>query len=266
MNTPSLVEAALALAGQGIPSFPCSRTKAPTCPHGFKDATVDEIAVRDLWRRFPGQLIGIATGAASGLDALDIDSAKHPEAAAWLDTQMASLPPTRIHATGSGGRHLLFYHAPGLRSSTGRRDRGLGVPGLDVRADGGCLVWWPAVGLEVIQIGPVVAWPEWLLEGILRRPIAQQRPARPTPEAKITVTYAIAALRSAVIRVATAPYGCINDTLNRECWSLVRFVRQGQLNEQWVKDDLLVAARTAGETEPRALATISSALRSGGSV
>jgi hypothetical protein len=34
--------------------------------------------------------------------------------------------------------HFFFQHAPGLRCS-----RGLIAPGVDVRADGGYVIWWP---------------------------------------------------------------------------------------------------------------------------
>ena len=65
--------------------------------------------------------------------------------------------------TRSGGRHLLFNHALGLRCSAGRV-----APGVDVRADGGYVIWWPRAGLRVLSDAPVADWPGWLLE--LARP------------------------------------------------------------------------------------------------
>ncbi len=67
------VPAALALAGRGFAVFPCRPNKAPACPHGHLDATRDPAAVRDLWRRWPGDLIGSPTGTVNGFDVLDID-------------------------------------------------------------------------------------------------------------------------------------------------------------------------------------------------
>jgi hypothetical protein len=63
-----------------------------------------------------------------------------------------------MHQTPSGGHHLLFKHAPGLRCSTGRI-----ADGIDVKADGGFVVWWPAAFYPVTE-APVADWPAWLLE------------------------------------------------------------------------------------------------------
>jgi hypothetical protein len=73
------LSAALALAGEGRKCFPCGLNKRPATPHGFKDAVSDPDTIRDLWRLHPGPLVGVATGAASAMDALDLD-AKRPEA------------------------------------------------------------------------------------------------------------------------------------------------------------------------------------------
>ena len=93
---------ALALASD-YPCFFCrAHDKAPTCPHGFKDATRDPAALRVLWANYPGPLISVPTGAVSGIDALDID-AKHGPAREWWAVNRTRLPPTRAHRTRSGG-------------------------------------------------------------------------------------------------------------------------------------------------------------------
>jgi hypothetical protein len=53
-------------------SFPCRADKSPACPHGFRDASRDPAAILQLWHRFPGPLIGIATGAVSGVWVVDV--------------------------------------------------------------------------------------------------------------------------------------------------------------------------------------------------
>jgi hypothetical protein len=63
----------------------------------------------------------------------------------------------RRHRTRSGGLHLVFRHAPDIRCSAGRI-----APGIDVRGDGGYIIWWPATGLPVLCNGPFAPWPEWL--------------------------------------------------------------------------------------------------------
>src|SRR5262249_6403404 len=98
-------------------------------------------------------LVGFATGATSNIDVLDID----PNGRKWFDLNFDALPTTRAHST-QRGLHLLFKHAPGLRSSSNKI-----APGIDVRADGGYAVWWPREGLP-IEDAPICEWPEWLLE------------------------------------------------------------------------------------------------------
>jgi hypothetical protein len=87
--------------GLGLPAFPCRPDKAPACPHGFRDATAGSAAIRELWRRHPGPLVGVPTGELSGLDALDIDAPRHPQAAECWARHHFRLPATRAHATRS---------------------------------------------------------------------------------------------------------------------------------------------------------------------
>lgn len=143
----------------GLPCFPVLPDKRPSCPHGFKDAQRDPVAIRRLWMRYPGRLVGVPTGDVSGIDALDIDAPRHPEAGTWLATQQ--IPDTRIHRTVSGGFHFLFCHAPGLKSSAG----GKRCPGVDIRADGGYIVWWPSGGFPYLD-RPIVPWPPALLKAV----------------------------------------------------------------------------------------------------
>jgi hypothetical protein len=135
-----ILEQALQLGACGLPVFPLCAGKTPHVKsRGFHDATTDPDAIRDLFRRYRGSLIGMATGEMSGIDALDIDSIKHPEAGLWL--QLLEPIETRRHRTRSGGLHLLFRHAAGLGSS-----HSYPVAGVDLRADGGYIVWWPGTG------------------------------------------------------------------------------------------------------------------------
>jgi len=91
----------------------------------------------------------------SGFDVLDVDVA----GLGWLDSVWDRLPPTRAHATRSGGRHFFFRHVDGLRNSVSRI-----ADGVDVRADGGFVIWWPRQGLRVLSDAEIAQWPAWLLE------------------------------------------------------------------------------------------------------
>lgn len=161
-ETAGALDAALTISKLlGLPAFPCKRNKAPACPRGFQAAESDSGALLELWRRHPGPLVGVPTGGSSNTDVLDLDH-KHAEAIAWWAANRRRLPATRTHRTRSGGLHLLFRHAPGLRCWTGRP-----VPGVDGRGDGGYVIWWPAAGLPVLCDAPPNSWPDWLLSELL---------------------------------------------------------------------------------------------------
>ena len=125
-----------------LASFPCNEDKSPMTLHGFKDARHAE------WQ---SPLVGVPTGEVNGFDVLDVD----PKGEAWLNG--VELPLTRCHWTRRG-RHFLFRHAAGLRNSEGRI-----APGVDVRAEGGYVIWWPRQGFRV-DSRPLCEWPGWLLK------------------------------------------------------------------------------------------------------
>jgi hypothetical protein len=159
---------ALELACRGFSCFPCNADKRPACAHGFKEATTDPIALQRLWAVSPGVLVGVATGPASGIAVVDVD-AKHPEAHAWWLDNRGQLMPTRVHRTTSGGLHLVYRDLDGLRCSTSRIAKG-----VDVRAAGGYVCWWPAAGCPVLSNHPCTPWPSFLAY------LAQDQDAAPT--------------------------------------------------------------------------------------
>jgi hypothetical protein len=73
LGTSTTLSWALRLAEQELPCFPCRDDKRRATPFGFKNATCDYDTLCQLWRRYPGPLIGVPTGETSGLDILDID-------------------------------------------------------------------------------------------------------------------------------------------------------------------------------------------------
>jgi Bifunctional DNA primase/polymerase, N-terminal len=195
---------ALALAAADIPVFPCAADKRPTCPHGFKDATCEPSAVATLWRDHPGPLIGVPTGAASGIFVLDIDSAKHPEAEEWLERHAPYLPDTRHHRTRSGGLHILFKHCDGLKNSTSKLARG-----VDTRGDGGYIIWWPAAIAQAkdYQDLPFENLPEWMVEALAPPPPPKIVPQRAWPLRDSDSAASWTRLRGIVAAVALAREG-----------------------------------------------------------
>ena len=136
-----------------LPRFPAYQNKHPACASWPREARVGGSIPTGL-------LTAVPTGAMSGLAVLDIDLAGLD----WLKGQW--MPATRTHHTRSGGRHLVFKHREGLRNS-----QSVIAAGVDVRAEGGYVVWWPQEGLAVENPDVVVEWPEWLVPDPARRSI-----------------------------------------------------------------------------------------------
>ena len=153
------VERVIELAKRA-PVFPCRRAdqtdqdgrvlkaKSPLTRNGFKDATQDEQQIRRWWAANPEALVGVPTGSITGLVVIDYDHRSASSAAQdWLSEHQFELTKTRIHATGggSGGRHYLFKAPAGVKIRGGasvvlgkvKRE------GLDIRAEGGYVIWWP---------------------------------------------------------------------------------------------------------------------------
>jgi hypothetical protein len=174
-----MIQQALKLARRGVAVFPvqlcpnaclkCNTCKAPfPGSRGFKDASSDPAEIQALWRKYPGALVGAVTG--DRFDVLDVDSVKHPEAVVWWMSNHRRIPQTRTHQTGSGGLHVLFKHNTLARTGNGR----LG-PGIDVKAAGAYVVWWPAFGRKVISDAPLSKWPDWLIAAQQPKPLPPMR-------------------------------------------------------------------------------------------
>src|SRR5262249_1426744 len=124
-----------------LPIFPCNHDKTPLIKAWQKNA--ERIEPLDHW-----PLVGVPTGVAFSVLDIDVDGLS------WLAS--AALPLTRTHATRSGGQHHLLSHREGLRCSKGQI-----APGVDIRGEGGYIIWWPREGLRV-EDRPLADWPEGL--------------------------------------------------------------------------------------------------------
>jgi hypothetical protein len=138
----SLLDAAIGYAQRGWPVFPLrERGKVPLVAGGFQAATTDEKTIRVWWSRWPNANIGMPTGKASGVAAIDIDP-RHggDECIAQLIERHGEPPETPKSRTGGGGFHLLFKYEDGFRNSAGA----IGA-GIDTRGDGGYIVLPPSL-------------------------------------------------------------------------------------------------------------------------
>lgn len=253
MNAEEIARLAANLARNcGYRVLPCREDKRPATPHGFKDASNAPDAIDGLWRRYPGPLIGVATGAASGIDVLDLDQ-KHDEACAWWEANHRRLPPTRTFKSRSGGLHLWFQHAEGVRNSQARISAG-----VDVRGDGGFIIHWFSAGLPCLDHAPPAPWPAWLLHDVTYRPPPTPSPCPPR------VDHASKAVEGVVQRVAGAVEGERNAVL---FWAACRLAERG-IGQHDVEALLLPAAHAAGlsraDEQIAARRTIASACRANG--
>jgi hypothetical protein len=173
----TILEWALVLAAKGIPVFACNAKKRPLTANGFKDATRDPERIKEQFSRPGAVLVGVPTGEISGIDAVDIDNGKKKNldgltakervedeariasAEAWWIDNAEKFGSTRIHETQSGGLHLIVKHVAGWRNWTN-----FPVPGIDFRADGGYIIWWPSAGCRVADSSDTAEAPAVLRE------------------------------------------------------------------------------------------------------
>jgi hypothetical protein len=267
-----LLTAALAYARHGIPVLPvhtpdqdggcscdrgvrCERPgKHPRLRHGLTEASTDPRQIDLWWSRWPQANVGLRTGIT--MDVADIDSAE-----GWhgLTLLLGGMLPAGPRVRTGGGWHLWFR-------PLGYGNRVRLLPGLDWRGQGGYVLAPPsrhASGADYrwlrrpgddLPAGP----PELraLIEGPAPPPSAHRPIAHPG-------RYGLAALAAEADRVAAAPVGSRNDTLNRAAFALGRLVGAGLLDPGDVTRELEMAARRCGLGRTESRRTIRSGLTAG---
>lgn len=262
------LQAALNYAKHGRPVFPCNPlvgpdNKKPLTAHGFKDATCDETIIREWWTKWPLAMVGMPTGAASGMFVVDLDVSKGKDGRKkYADLGLDELDTLACY-TPSGGVHLYFAHQDGLGNSSGKI-----ADGIDTRGDGGYVCVPPSQRADgktyewrsdgERQVKPV---PAKILELLRRQPRDEFHPAvrtgGPSP-------YSLAALERECADLANAGSGTRNHALNTAVFKL------SQLEDL---DDKLIADRAYGacianglvkdDGHKSVVATIKSGLQSG---
>jgi hypothetical protein len=238
---------ALECAARGWAVFPASLDKIPRTPNGHKAASTDPDRIRPMHVQFAFVLVGIATGEASNLAVLDIDRQHNGQE--WWQGNRHRLPATRAHRTRSGGLHLFFRHMPGLRCTVSRI-----APGVDVKAEGGAVIYWPAAGLPVLSDAPLAAWPTWLAPPPKPAPARSYEPAGSRP-----ATHIEAALGGLVRTIAGAPPGERNARLFWAACRAAELVANGELSKPHGEAVLIEAAGRAGLDHLESSRTIASA-------
>jgi Bifunctional DNA primase/polymerase, N-terminal len=262
--------AALAYARHGIPVLPvhtpvgegmcscgretCDRVgKHPRLRRGLTEASTDPHRITLWWSRWPEASIGLRTGVV--MDVADVDSA---EGRQCLRHVLGGAIPAGPQVRTGGGWHFWFR-------TTGYGNRVRLLPGVDWRGAGGYVVAPPSRHAH----GPGY---RWLTRPSAALPVAppplRQLLAGPVftpPSAPIAHPdrYAAAALRAETDRVARAPAGMRNDTLNRAAFSLGRLVGAGLLDAWLVAQELSDAARYAGLGREEIRRTVRSGLTAG---
>ncbi|HMS37482.1 MAG TPA: bifunctional DNA primase/polymerase, partial [Arachnia sp.] len=143
-RAPDLTAAARSLAAAGVPVFPCEPDgKRPLTRRGFIDATSDLAQVAKWWSRTPEANIGLPTGAASGVVAVDVDVHGPVDGrVAWRRASAAGLVDGAglLVRTPTGGAHAYFP----ATSGTEQRSWQAASAGVDFRGDGGYIIAPPS--------------------------------------------------------------------------------------------------------------------------
>lgn len=244
--------------------------KAASFPGASDAATCDVEILREWEAEFNHPNWRVVFGP-SNLIGLDLDvppghSHDGVAALAALAERNGGIPPRPTARSGGGGLGL-FWRAPAVPI---RGDTGHPAPGCDPRRGRqsqtippsrhwrtGAPYRWIIAPWDV----PPPECPEWLVALIRQPPPPPPRPAPPLIGDGAKRRYAVAAIRMAIQRVATAPGGQANDTLNREAWAMARFLADGSLSEPEILDGLLSGARVRGIPIREATATIHSGMK-----
>jgi hypothetical protein len=156
--------------------------KKPIIRDWPRNASNDAAQLKKWWRAHPGANMGVATGAASGTDVLDVDGEKGKRSLLELQEKYGQLPETVLSETGGGGLHYFFSDSgEDFKNSTGKI-----AAGLDFKTNGGQVVLppstHPGTGKKYSWINspgqtPLAPLPDWLRD-LIR---SNEKPQPKTP-------------------------------------------------------------------------------------
>jgi hypothetical protein len=148
-----IISTALEIAEE-YPVFPCDVKKRPVCQGGFKAATQDPDEIERLFSTQGAALIGVPTGAISGLSVIDIDVRDGKQGEKWVKDNVELLGQTRVAETQSGGWHYYYRHSGDIRNRAG-------IDGcVDVRGDGGYVIFPRSIGYKWLNDNEFAPFPK----------------------------------------------------------------------------------------------------------
>ena len=210
-----LLNAALKLAANGIPVFPCHpKTKHPLPPAdrnsegkkiqgtgGHKKATTDLKQITTWWTQWPGAAIGTPTGRPETGNVCDIDNKNEKNGFAAVP-DWESLTPM-IVSTPNDGRHLWFRYDGSLRSTSSQI-----APGVDTRGDDAYVLVPPSPGYRFVKgnFSSLASLPSWPQKYRL-------------PEREATQEHVSGAATAPIEHIAAAVQHIPNNDLDWERWN-----------------------------------------------
>jgi hypothetical protein len=262
----SLLDAALAYAAAHLPVFPLiPGGKVPAISRGFYAATTNPETIRRFWR-IGDRNIGIPTGPASGVWAVDIDPGGD-EHIRRLEAEHGELPLTRTVITPRRGKHLWFAYTGPIPSTTSRI-----APHIDVRADGGYVAVVPSITGDGTYSwcgdpeAPLATAPRWLVDLARKKPTISERTAikkEGSGRCFFSGAYGQAALDRECSALSSAPAGQRNAALNLASFRLHQLVAGGELDERDVEDQLIEACEKNGLVADDGLHSVERTIASG---
>lgn len=237
-----------------FPVFPCDINKIPLIKNWQTLATSDANQI-ETWRNEFGSRLAyfaIPTGVKSNLLVLDVD-VKSGDGFKSIET--LDIPQTLWQRTRTGGVHFLFQYPND--GSVYKNRVGL-KPSVDVRAEGGYIIWY---GSETNL--PIAPAPSWLLNEIKSQRSTDTTPVDPSKVIRLDPSIAERIVREAIENVRHAPSGESNNTLNVESYKLGQLVASQAITREYAEQVLFQAAKERGKPDYEAQATIASGIKGG---
>jgi predicted P-loop ATPase len=138
LNTISCYKEAFRLMADGKSVMPVGKDKKPLLKSWkfLQERIPTEEELEEWWTRWPEANVGLITGRVSGITVLDLDVGHE------TSTPVNTFPETLTQSTPSGGTHLIYLYTPGFSVSANQYPQ---YPYLDMRSDGGFIVYAPSV-------------------------------------------------------------------------------------------------------------------------